>query len=93
MLLFIEVGTGTTEDESTMATVPPGENSISCVALHRGLTIHDGLDEAAAERLVFLMDLDKSGTISEAEVRLRFQIIGNARTENVGTYQSCMVSK
>eukprot|EP01048_Picozoa_sp_COSAG05_P004273 COSAG05_NODE_224_length_13609_cov_26.220429_16_plen_60_part_00 len=28
-----------------------------------------------------------------AEVRVRFQIIGNARIENLWKYQSCMVSK
>ena len=28
-----------------------------------------------------------------ADVRVRFQIIGNARKENAGKYQSCMVSK
>ena len=29
----------------------------------------------------------------ESQLRVRFHIIRNARIENVGTYQSCMVSK
>ena len=33
------------------------------------------------------------GGTSESQVRVRFQIIGNARIENVGKYQSYMVSK
>ena len=35
----------------------------------------------------------RTATFVEGEVRVRFQIIGNARIENVGKYQSCMVSK
>ena len=33
------------------------------------------------------------GLNARGRVRVRFQIIGNALIENVGKYQSCMVSK